>query len=119
MRLSLCTQHTTEGRLLWSLKTLPQEQRNVLVQWEGKGRESQNTENFASATTTSPPSPAPIHQSSGPPCPSLTVPYCLKPQLQTGMSSGQAAPARSPSRALCAPEPAVHVHGQLDLSDLL
>lgn len=75
MRLSLCTQHSTEGSLLWSLKALPKSKGMRLSSREG--RERQNTENFVSTTTTSPPIPEPIHQLSGPPCLSLTVPYSI------------------------------------------
>lgn len=72
MRLSLFTQHSTEGRPLWSLNALPKSKGMCLS--SRKGRESQNTDNFVFTTTTSPAVPASIHQLSSPPCPSLTVP---------------------------------------------
>lgn len=102
MRLSLCTHHSTEGRLLWSLKTLPQEQRDVLVQQEGKGQESQNTDNVVSTVTTSPAMPAPIHQFSGPLYPSLTVPYPISRFWTAPTSNGCGFWASCPSTV---PEP--------------
>lgn len=77
----------------------------MLVQQERKGGESQNPDNFASVF---PAIPSPPHQEfSSPPRRSLTVPYSFpdfrQPQLQTGMSSEQAAPAQSRSHAWCVP----------------
>lgn len=47
--MSLCTQHSAEGRLLLSLKTAPRAKGCACP----GGRESQDTDNFVSTTTTS------------------------------------------------------------------